>query len=52
MPGASLAMQIAAPARRHFVSLAALAGVAQLLAHPEFGEARDLVIGRLRRMNG
>jgi len=34
------------------ISLAALAGVAQLLRIREFAEARDLVIGRLRRMNG
>ena len=34
------------------VSLAALAAVAQLLRIQEFGEARDLVIGRLKRMSG
>jgi putative peptidoglycan lipid II flippase len=34
------------------VSLAALAGSAQLLKIREFAEARDLVIGRLRRMAG
>ena len=32
------------------LSLAVLAGVAQLLRIREFGEARDLVLGRLRRM--
>jgi len=30
-------------------SLATLAGVAQVLKIPEFGEARDLILRRLRR---
>jgi putative peptidoglycan lipid II flippase len=52
MPGASLATQVLRLLITISISLAALAGVAQLLRIREFAEARDLVIGRLRRMNG
>lgn len=52
MPGGSFVLQ----ATRLFItitlSLAALVAAAQLLRIPEFGEARDLIIGRLRRMAG
>jgi hypothetical protein len=34
------------------LSLAALAGGAQVLRIQEFGEARDLILGRLKRMVG
>jgi hypothetical protein len=49
LPGASLAMQIVRLLVTIGTSLATLAGVAQLLRIPEFGEARDLVLRRLRR---
>jgi len=52
MPGGSFVLQ----ATRLFItitlSLATLVAAAQLLRIPEFGEARDLIIGRLRRMAG
>lgn len=52
MPGSSLATQILRLLITISLSLVALAGVAQLLGIREFAAARDLVIGRLRRMNG
>jgi putative peptidoglycan lipid II flippase len=52
MPGDSLAAQIPRLVATISIALAALAGAAQLLRIREFGAARDLVIGRLRRMNG
>jgi putative peptidoglycan lipid II flippase len=52
MPGESLLIQIVRLLITISISLAALAGVAQLLRIREFAAARDLVIGRLRRMNG
>ena len=50
MPGSSLALQIVRLAATIGISLMALAATAQVLRIPEFAEARDLVIGRLRRM--
>jgi putative peptidoglycan lipid II flippase len=52
VPGGSFVLQ----ASRLFVtivlSLATLVAAAQLLRIPEFGEARDLIIGRFKRMAG
>jgi putative peptidoglycan lipid II flippase len=50
LPGTALVMQAARLFATIFVSLAALAAVAQVLRIPEFAAARDLVINRLRRM--
>ena len=52
LPGAALLLQAIRLLITIGVSLAALALVAQLLRIPEFAEARDLVIGRLKRMAG
>jgi putative peptidoglycan lipid II flippase len=52
LPGGTLLLQILRLTAAIGASLAALAVTAQLLRIPEFGEARDLVIGRLRRMAG
>jgi putative peptidoglycan lipid II flippase len=52
LPGDTLALQIARLLVTISLSLAALAAVAQVLRIPEFGEARDLVLGRLKRMVG
>ncbi len=52
LPGSSLAAQIVRLLITIGASLATLAGVAQLLRIPEFGDARDLVLGRLKRMRG
>jgi putative peptidoglycan lipid II flippase len=52
LPGGALLLQIVRLLVTIAVSLAALAGTAQLLRIREFAEARDLVIGRLRRMAG
>lgn len=49
LPGASLIVQIVRLLVTIGASLGALAGVAQLLRIPEFGEARDLVLRRLKR---
>ena len=49
LPGASLTMQSLRLLITIGASLAALAGVAQVLRIPEFGEARDLVLRRLKR---
>lgn len=49
LPGASLIAQIVRLLVTIGASLGALAGVAQLLRIPEFGEARDLVLRRLKR---
>ena len=51
LPGSSLATQIVRLAVTIGTSLAALAGVAQVLRIAEFGEARDLVLRRLKRIN-
>jgi putative peptidoglycan lipid II flippase len=52
LPGSSLAMQIIRLAATIGVSLATLAGVAQLLRIQEFGDARDLVLRRFKRITG
>jgi putative peptidoglycan lipid II flippase len=52
MPGVSLPMQIVRLLVTIVISLAALAGAAQLLRIVEFADARDLIIGRLKRMTG
>jgi putative peptidoglycan lipid II flippase len=50
MPGDALAIQVVRLLITIVVSLATLTAAAQLLRIPEFGEARDMVLGRLRRM--
>jgi putative peptidoglycan lipid II flippase len=50
LPGDALLLQIVRLAITIALSLATLAGAAQALRIPEFAEARDLVLGRLRRM--
>ena len=52
LPGASFSPQMIRLLITIAVSLGALAAVAQLLRIQEFGEARDLVLGRLKRMTG
>jgi putative peptidoglycan lipid II flippase len=52
MPGAGLASQMIRLLATITVSLATLTAAAQLLRIPEFGEARDMILGRLRRMTG
>jgi putative peptidoglycan lipid II flippase len=52
LPGPSLILQIARLLVTITLSLAALAGAAQLLRIQEFAEARDLIVGRLKRMAG
>ncbi len=52
LPGPALTMQLVRLVITIAVSLAALAAVAQLLRIREFAEARDLVLGRLKRMAG
>ena len=52
MPGSSLITQAGRLSIVIAASLATLAAVAQLLRIPEFAEARDLVVGRLKRING
>jgi putative peptidoglycan lipid II flippase len=50
LPGPSLATQIIRLVVTIVTSLAALAGVAQVLRIPEFADARDLVLRRFKRM--
>jgi len=52
LPGTSLVMQIIRLLTTIIAALVALAGVAQALRIPEFGEARDLILRRLRRNAG
>jgi len=52
LPGASLMMQIIRLLVTIVAALVALAGVAQALGIPEFGEARDMILRRLRRNAG
>ena len=52
LPGAALTMQLIRLVVTIAVSLAALVAVAQLLRIQEFAEARDLILGRLKRMAG
>ncbi len=49
LPGSGLAPQIVRLAASIATALATLAAAAQLLRIPEFTDARDLVLGRLRR---
>lgn len=50
MPGETLATQIVRLSIAIAISLAVLIGAAQLLRIPEYADARDLVLGKLRRM--
>jgi putative peptidoglycan lipid II flippase len=52
LPGSSLATQIIRLLVTIGMSLAALAGMAQLLRIQEFGDARDLVLRRFKRITG
>jgi putative peptidoglycan lipid II flippase len=52
LPGAALALQMIRLVVTIAVSMAALVAAAQLLGIREFAEARDLVLGRLKRMAG
>ena len=52
MPGDSLLLQIVRLFITIMLSLAALVATAQVLRIREFAEARDLIVGRLRRMAG
>ena len=52
MPGDALWTQIVRLLITIGVSLAALTAAAQLLRITEYGEARDLILGKLRRMSG
>lgn len=52
LPGDSLPAQMMRLLLTIVLSLGALVGAAQLLRIPEFAEARDMVIGRLRRIRG
>ncbi len=52
LPGSSLATQIIRLLVTIGLSLAALAGMAQLLRIQEFGDARDLVLRRFKRITG
>jgi putative peptidoglycan lipid II flippase len=52
LPGPSLVLQMARLLVTITLSLATLAAAAQVLRIQEFGEARDLILGRLKRMVG
>jgi putative peptidoglycan lipid II flippase len=52
LPGSSLALRVTRLLVTIGASLATLVGVAQVLHIPEFAEARDLVIGKLKRTLG
>jgi putative peptidoglycan lipid II flippase len=52
LPGDSLVLQMARLLVTILLSLAALVGMAQVLRIREFGDTRDLVLGRLKRMVG
>jgi putative peptidoglycan lipid II flippase len=52
LPGSGLLQQIVRLGVSIGSALAVLAGAAQLLRIREFGEARDLILGRFRRMAG
>jgi putative peptidoglycan lipid II flippase len=52
LPGQGLATQIVRLVTSIGVALAVLAAAAQLLRIAEFADARDLILGRLRRMAG
>jgi putative peptidoglycan lipid II flippase len=52
LPGASLVLQMVRLVVTIALSLATLATAAQVLRIQEFGEARDLILGRIKRMVG
>ena len=52
VPGGSFVLQASRLFVTIMLSLATLVAAAQLLRIPEFGEARDLIIGRFKRMAG
>jgi len=52
LPGASLVAQIIRLLVTIVAALLTLAAVAQVLRIPEFGEARDMILRRLRRISG
>ena len=52
LPGDALVLQITRLLVTISISMAVLAGAAQLLRIQEFAEARDLIVGRLKRMAG
>ena len=52
VPGGSFVLQASRLFVTIMLSLAALVAAAQVLRIPEFAEARDLIIGRLKRMAG
>ena len=52
VPGGSFVLQASRLFVTIMLSLATLMAAAQLLRIPEFGEARDLIVGRFRRMAG
>ncbi len=52
LPGHSLLVQVVRLGSSIGLALVTLAVAAQVLRIPEFGEARDMVLGRLRRMVG
>ena len=52
LPGDSMLMQSARLSATIVVALASLVAVAQALRIPEFAEARDMVLARVRRMAG
>jgi putative peptidoglycan lipid II flippase len=51
-PGASLTTQLIRLGTTITIALMVLAAMAQLLKIKEFGEARDLIMGKLKRING
>jgi putative peptidoglycan lipid II flippase len=52
VPGGSFVLQASRLFVTIMLSLATLVAAAQILRIPEFGEARDLIIGRFKRMTG
>jgi hypothetical protein len=52
LPGSGLPLQMIRLLATIGSALATLAIVAQLLRIPEFGEARDMVMSRLKRITG
>jgi peptidoglycan biosynthesis protein MviN/MurJ (putative lipid II flippase) len=52
MPGTALTTQILRLFTTIIIALMTLAGMAQILHIQEYGEARDLILGRLKRMRG
>lgn len=52
VPGGSFVLQASRLLVTIMLSIAALVAAAQILRIPEYGEARDLIIGRVKRMAG